>query len=35
MNQRRQLPNCDEVALGAFLHDIGKFISAPSAPSPK
>ena len=26
MNQRRQLPNCDEVALGAFLHDIGKFM---------
>jgi CRISPR-associated protein Csm1 len=26
MSQRRQLPNCDEVALGAFLHDIGKFM---------
>jgi CRISPR-associated protein Csm1 len=26
MNQRRQLPNCHEVALGAFLHDIGKFM---------
>lgn len=26
MNQRRELPNCDEVALGAFLHDIGKFM---------
>jgi CRISPR-associated protein Csm1 len=25
MSQRRELPNCDEVALGAFLHDIGKF----------
>jgi CRISPR-associated protein Csm1 len=25
MNQRRPLPNCHEVALGAFLHDIGKF----------
>ncbi|HZU89760.1 MAG TPA: type III-A CRISPR-associated protein Cas10/Csm1, partial [Stellaceae bacterium] len=26
MSQRRELPNCDEVALGAFLHDIGKFM---------
>lgn len=26
MRQRRELPNCDEVALGAFLHDIGKFM---------
>jgi CRISPR-associated protein Csm1 len=26
MKQRRQLPNCHEVALGAFLHDIGKFM---------
>lgn len=26
MSQRRLLPNCDEVALGAFLHDIGKFM---------
>jgi CRISPR-associated protein Csm1 len=26
MSQRRELPNCDEVALGAFLHDVGKFM---------